>query len=103
MIIMHLPCALQKSRKLKTQIKGNITKLCLSINITCNFMLVESNPALGRAQTYLTSVKNIKRRKLVGHVTISDGEDRVIITVKLTSKSHLYASLTANDMVIWLS
>lgn len=60
MIIMHLPCALQKSRKLKTQIKGNITKLCLSINITCNFMLVESNPALGRAQTYLTSVTNIK-------------------------------------------
>lgn len=60
------------------------------------------NSTLGRDQTYLTSVKN-KRRKLFGHVTISDGEDRVIITVKLTSKSHLYASLTTNDMVIWLS
>lgn len=36
-------CALEKSKKLKIQIKGIITKLCLSINVTCNFIVVEFN------------------------------------------------------------
>lgn len=40
---------------------------------------------------------------MVFHVTISGDRDGVIITVKLTSKSHLYASLNTNDMTIWLS
>lgn len=97
---MYLFCVLEKFRKFKIYIKGNIIKLCFLINIICNFMLVEFS--IGQSLNLFNQCKKYKRRKLVGYVIISDGEDCVIIIVKFILKFYLYVLLIVNDMVIWL-
>ena len=92
---MHLPCDLEKSNKLRIQKTFKITNLHLSFKRTDNFILLGFKTGKEPKVIFLQ-----QKECMIGHVTISDGKDRVIITVKLTSKSHLYASLNTNDMVI---